>query len=92
MIKNRISKTVLATVIAELCVAGYAGAQTTAAQPAGGEVQQVVVSGIRASLSSSLMTKRLQDGVVDAVSAEDAGKFPDTNIAESLPRVTGVQI
>jgi TonB-dependent receptor len=92
MIKNRISKTVLATVIAELCVAGYAGAQTTAAQPAGGEVQQVVVSGIRASLSSSLMTKRLQDGVVDAVSAEDAGKFPDTNIAESLQRVTGVQI
>jgi TonB-dependent receptor len=92
MIKNRISKTVLATVIAELCVTAYAGAQTTNAQPAGGDVQQVVVSGIRASLSSSLMTKRLQDGVVDAVSAEDAGKFPDTNIAESLQRVTGVQI
>ncbi|GJJ02423.1 TonB-dependent receptor [Duganella rhizosphaerae] len=52
----------------------------------------VVVSGIRASLSSSLTTKRIQDGVVDAVSAEDAGKFPDTNIAESLQRVTGVQI
>ncbi|WP_229257313.1 TonB-dependent receptor [Duganella callida] len=52
----------------------------------------VVVSGIRASLSSSLNTKRMQDGVVDAVSAEDAGKFPDTNIAESLQRVTGVQI
>jgi iron complex outermembrane receptor protein len=92
MIKNRISKTVLATVIAELCVTAYAGAQTTNEPPAGGEVQQVVVSGIRASLSSSLMTKRLQDGVVDAVSAEDAGKFPDTNIAESLQRVTGVQI
>ncbi|WP_229259707.1 TonB-dependent receptor [Duganella aceris] len=52
----------------------------------------VVVSGIRSSLSSSLNTKRMQDGVVDAVSAEDAGKFPDTNIAESLQRVTGVQI
>lgn len=91
MDKNRICKTVLAALIAELCVTAYAGAQTTNAPPAG-EVQQVVVSGIRASLSSSLMTKRLQDGVVDAVSAEDAGKFPDTNIAESLQRVTGVQI
>ena len=92
MMKNRISKTVLATVIAELCVTAYAGAQTTNQPPAGGDVQQVVVSGIRASLSSSLTTKRLQDGIVDAVSAEDAGKFPDTNIAESLQRVTGVQI
>jgi len=95
MTKNRIYKTVLATLIAELCVAAYADAQTTSEQaaPAGdGAVQQVVVSGIRASLSSSLTTKRLQDGVVDAVSAEDAGKFPDTNIAESLQRVTGVQI
>ncbi|WEF34327.1 hypothetical protein [Pseudoduganella chitinolytica] len=55
-------------------------------------VTKVIVSGIRASLSSSLATKRLQEGVVDAVSAEDAGKFPDTNIAESLQRVTGVQI
>ena len=34
----------------------------------------------------------MQDGVVDAVSAEDAGKFPDTNIAESLQRITGVSI
>jgi len=62
------------------------------AQQADQPLQQVTVSGIRASLASSLTTKRLQDGVVDAVSAEDAGKFPDTNIAESLQRVTGVQI
>jgi TonB-dependent receptor len=68
-----------------------ASAQTAEAS-AQAEPATVVVSGIRASLSSSLQTKRLQDGVVDAVSAEDAGKFPDTNIAESLQRVTGVQI
>jgi TonB-dependent receptor len=80
----------LAALIADLLLALGAQAQTPD-QPL--EVgPTVVVSGIRASLSSSLNTKRLQDGVVDAVSAEDAGKFPDTNIAESLQRVTGVQI
>ncbi|MFZ6758920.1 TonB-dependent receptor [Undibacterium sp. Ji50W] len=73
-------------------ISATAFAQEKPAVPATNEVQLVTVSGIRASLSSSLVTKRVQDGVVDAVSAEDAGKFPDTNIAESLQRVTGVQI
>ena len=86
-----IRKTVLAALIAEMVVSVGASAQTTE-PPAIDAASTVVVSGIRASLSSSLTTKRMQDGVVDAVSAEDAGKFPDTNIAESLQRVTGVQI
>jgi TonB-dependent receptor len=85
-------RTVLAVVIAELLIPTGAWAQTaTESNPVAPEAK-VIVSGIRASLSSSLTTKRIQDGVVDAVSAEDAGKFPDTNIAESLQRVTGVQI
>ncbi len=85
-------KTVLAALIAEMLLSVGASAQTTNAPNPADTGAVVVVSGIRASLSSSLMTKRLQEGVVDAVSAEDAGKFPDTNIAESLQRVTGVQI
>jgi iron complex outermembrane recepter protein len=92
MQKNTMRKTLLAALIADLVMAAGASAQT-ASQPADNGVEtRVVVSGIRASLASSLTTKRLQEGVVDAVSAEDAGKFPDTNIAESLQRVTGVQI
>jgi iron complex outermembrane receptor protein len=83
MHKMNMRKTVLAALIGEMLMSVCAYAQTAG---------EVVVSGIRASLSSSLNTKRIQDGVVDAVSAEDAGKFPDTNIAESLQRVTGVQI
>lgn len=83
-------QTVLAALIADLLFSLSAQAQTTDQTADTGPT--VVVSGIRASLSSSLNTKRMQDGVVDAVSAEDAGKFPDTNIAESLQRVTGVQI
>jgi len=91
MPQTRLRKTVLAALIAEMVISLSASAQT-ADQPVIDPSATVVVSGIRASLSSSLNTKRMQDGVVDAVSAEDAGKFPDTNIAESLQRVTGVQI
>ena len=52
----------------------------------------VVVTGIRASLRASADLKREGQGVVDAISAEDIGKFPDTNLAESLQRITGVSI
>ncbi|MCM8732161.1 TonB-dependent receptor [Hephaestia sp. GCM10023244] len=52
----------------------------------------IVVTGIRASLERSIAIKRNSTGVVDAISAEDIGKFPDTNLAESLQRITGVSI
>ena len=56
-------------------------------------VQEVIqVTGIRAALTSSTDIKRYSEGVVDAISAEDMGKFPDTNLAESLQRITGVSI
>jgi len=71
-------------------------AQAAAAQeaPAEGEVNgdEIVVTGIRASLAASADIKREAQGVVDAISAEDIGKFPDTNLAESLQRITGVSI
>lgn len=52
----------------------------------------IVVTGIRASLSSSAQTKRDADQIVDSISAVEVGKFPDANIAESLQRITGVAI
>jgi TonB-dependent receptor len=57
-----------------------------------GALQQVVVSGIRQSMASSLNLKRNSDGIVDGIVAEDIGKFPDTNLAESLQRISGVSI
>ncbi|MCW3837698.1 TonB-dependent receptor [Sphingomonas canadensis] len=54
--------------------------------------EEIVVTGIRASLERSMDIKRESTGVVDAISAEDMGKFPDTNLAESLQRVPGVSI
>ncbi|UHQ53754.1 MULTISPECIES: TonB-dependent receptor [Microbulbifer] len=55
-------------------------------------LEEVVVTGIRASLNRSMDVKRDSDGIVDAISAEDIGKFPDTNLAESMQRITGVSI
>lgn len=53
---------------------------------------EIVVTGIRAGLDRAVAVKREADTVVDAISAEDVGKFPDVNIAESVQRITGVQI
>ncbi|WP_202424156.1 TonB-dependent receptor [Duganella lactea] len=52
----------------------------------------VIVTGIRASLQSTMNMKRNADGIVDGIVADDIGKFPDTNLAESLQRISGVSI
>lgn len=74
-------------------IACFANATAALAQeaeetPAG----EIVVTGVRASLDRSINLKRNSSGVVDGISAEDIGKFPDTNVAESLQRITGVSI
>jgi outer membrane receptor for ferrienterochelin and colicin len=55
-------------------------------------LEEVIVTGIRQSLANSADIKRDSQGVVDAITAEDIGKFPDSNLAESLQRITGVSI
>jgi TonB-dependent receptor len=55
-------------------------------------LEEVMVTGIRSSLRASMDIKRASSGVVDAITAEDIGNFPDTNLAESLQRITGVSI
>lgn len=56
------------------------------------ELEEVVVTGIRAGLRTSMEVKRDSIQVVDAISAEDIGDFPDKNLSEALQRITGVQI
>src|SRR6478672_2461976 len=65
-------------------------AQDAASPPE--DVGEIVVTGIRASLESSMNLKRAGQGVVDGIVAEDIGKFPDTNLAESMQRISGVSI
>jgi iron complex outermembrane recepter protein len=56
------------------------------------ELQEVVITGIRASLQRSLDIKQQAIGVVDAVSAEDIGQFPDASIGDALSRIPGVTV
>ena len=62
------------------------------APPATAPGDTVVVTGIRQSLESALNAKRNATQFVDAIVAEDIGKLPDRNVAESLARVSGVQV
>ncbi|MEL6529623.1 MAG: TonB-dependent receptor [Pseudomonadota bacterium] len=71
-----------------LC-SGTAYAQDTSG-PSETTENTIVVTGIRASLEDAIDTKRNANAIVDAISAEDIGKFPDRNVAESLQRVPGV--
>jgi iron complex outermembrane recepter protein len=57
-----------------------------------GELQEVVVTGLRNSLISAETIKRDSLGIVDAIAPQDIGKLPDANLAESLQRITGVSI
>ncbi len=85
------------TELATACALAVAGASSALAQQAptadaAPAAQVIVVKGIRSSMASSLALKRDGQGVVDGISAEDIGKFPDTNLAESLQRISGVSI
>ena len=67
-------------------------AAPAAAASAADDVQRVEVTGIRASLQSAINQKRNSETHVDVISAEDIGKLPDKNVADSLSRVPGVTI
>ncbi len=72
-------------------MAGAAQAQQAAASETN-QLETVVITGIRKSLESTLNLKRQATGFVDGIVAEDIGKFPDTNLAESMQRIAGVSI
>ncbi len=76
--------------------ASIAQAQTTTTEtapvtaPATADIQQVTVSGIRASVRSALVAKEASNSMVEVIASEDIGKLPDTTIAESLARLPGL--
>lgn len=73
-------------------IAAPAHAQDAAQAAPSTAEEDIVVTGIRGSLQRNLDIKRDSIGVVDAISAEDIGKFPDSNVAASLQRLPGVSI
>ena len=56
------------------------------------EEDEIVVTGIKATVENALQTKRKADIILDGISADDLGNFPDLNLGEALQRITGVQI
>jgi len=80
--------------IAFMIAGGCLAAETEAdsADKPAGDIETITVSGIRASLEKAIDLKRNAEAFVDAISAEDIGKFPDKNAAESLSRIPGITI
>src|ERR1700722_19155440 len=100
--KNAVSNDYLRRVVHALCVGGASTLSLTAvsmpsfaadaAASNSEELTEIVVTGLRASLQKSLDIKRDSDGIVDANSSEDIGKFPDSNLATAMERIPGVTV
>jgi iron complex outermembrane receptor protein len=81
---------VAAAVAAVLATSGVAYAQQAAAPAAADAGTVVTITGIRRGIESAISVKKNADQIVEAISAEDLGKLPDTSIAESISRLPGV--
>ncbi|KAF7773985.1 iron complex outermembrane recepter protein [Pseudoalteromonas citrea] len=93
MLANNFKKSLLALNVGLVLSAGASGVAFAAEENKVQEdVEVIEVRGIRRSLEASMNTKRFANSVVDSVSAEDIGDFPDNNLAESLGRVPGVTV
>jgi len=91
----KFSKKHLAVCISAIITSGFsqqAFAEEATLKEKEQEIEVIEVKGIRGSLVRSMDLKRGTSGVMDAISAEEMGKFPDTNLAESLQRITGVSV
>lgn len=89
---NKFNKSKLATSLSLVLGIGCSLPLAAEETPAEQKIEVIEVQGIRSSLVRSMDVKKGSDGVVDAITADDIGKFPDSNLAESLQRITGVSI
>ncbi|MBY0574321.1 MAG: TonB-dependent receptor [Undibacterium sp.] len=86
----KLSMTPIASAVALLMVSATMSAHAQEVKK--DEPQQVVVTGIRASLAASLAVKRMAGTNMEVITSEDVGKMPDKNVADSLQRLPGVNI
>ncbi|MBU2879918.1 MULTISPECIES: TonB-dependent receptor [Aliiglaciecola] len=89
---NKFKKSVLTKSISLLLTSSVIMPTIAQESPPNDGTEVIAVTGIRGSLFNSMNLKRDSEGVVDAISSEDIGKFPSTNLAESLQRIPGVSI
>jgi TonB-dependent receptor len=92
MTQNKFNLSKLATSLSLILGASISSAVFAAETQVEKEIEVIEVRGMRGSLIKAVDIKRSANGVVDAITAEDIGKFPDGNLAESLQRISGVSI
>ncbi len=92
MYKNKgFKRTAIAMCVAS-CITGVSGNLLADEKQEEEDEQVVTIVGIRGSLQASLNTKRHSNAIVDAITSEDIGKFPDKNIGDALQRMSGVTV
>jgi len=98
-ITRRVAEAIMRIPTKNILIAGTAFAtaavsHTSVAQSVSedGGIEEIVVTGIRASLENALAEKRASDNLKEIIIAEDIGKLPDQNLAEVLENITGIQI
>jgi len=89
---NKLSLSVLIALGSTALMPAHAFEEATEQSALDKDIEVIQVKGIRGSMIRSMDLKRDASGIMDAISAEEMGKFPDTNLAESLGRITGVSI
>ena len=82
----------LRTKVCTLSLAISAVTSMAYAQDKADGVEEVMVTGIRASLQNAIQEKRAATNLIEVIQSEDIGKLPDQNLAEVLENITGVQI
>lgn len=89
---KRLTTILLTTTAMMIAVPAFAQSVEAGQDETATQVDEIVVTGIRASLQNALSQKRKADNLVEVIEAEDIGKLPDQNLAEVLENVTGIQI
>lgn len=88
----KVTKTPIAAAVSLTLLSAAFGVQAQEAKKEAAQLDQVVITGIRASLESATNIKRNSNAVVDAVSAEDVGKLPDSDVGQALGRIPGISV
>ena len=91
---SRTGATQATTSTAQETATGIDAAQAPSQAPSESDANadDIIVTGVRASLASAQSIKRNASQIVDSIVAEDIGKLPDNTVADALQRVTGVQV
>jgi iron complex outermembrane receptor protein len=90
--RNQRARALASCITLVLATAAAQAQESTSTPASSSELEEVVVTGFRSSLNNALEDKRNETAAIDSIRAEDIGKFPDSNLAESMQRVPGVTL